>query len=221
VRGDPRNALARFKLGIAYAELDALDRAIEQWQAVLTLEPQNQGARDNIQRAKAKLAAARPTPPPAPPAQAAATPKPTSAPATPPPATPAAPPTMDAATVERLARTDYEQAVGLISQRRYADSLVALNAAIQLQPGFAIAYVARGSAAVGLGRYSDAVRDYLKGLSLNGNQASPLFGLGEAYRGLGDRAHAAQYYQACTQSSAPDAASVRDLARKRYADLVK
>ena len=108
----------------------------------------------------------------------------------------------------------------LISQRRYADSITALNAALQLQPSFAVAYVARGSAYVGLGRYQDAVQEYLKGLSLNSNQASPLFGLGEAYRGLGDRARAARYYQECAQSTAPDAGAVRELARKRYADLV-
>ena len=109
----------------------------------------------------------------------------------------------------------------LISQRRYADSIVALNAALQLQPKLAVAYVARGSANVGLGRYPDAVQDYLKGLAIDGNQASPLFGLGEAYRGLGDRARAARYYQECAQSTAPDAGAVRELARKRYADLVR
>jgi tetratricopeptide (TPR) repeat protein len=222
VRAEPRNAQARFKLGIAYAELGALDRAIEQWQAVLTLDPQNQPARDNIQRAKAKLAAAPSTAPSPAPSSAANAPLGT-APAASTAAIPAdvAPAAPDPATAERLARADYEQAVGLISQRRYADSVLALNAAVQLEPGFAVAYVARGSAYVGLGRYSDAIRDYLRGLSLNGNQASPLFGLGEAYRGLGDRQHAAQYYQACAQSTAPDAASVRDLARKRYADLAK
>jgi len=204
VRGDPGNALAHFRLGVAYAELDVLDQAIAQWQEVLRLDPQNRGAADNIQRAQTKRAAARP------PARAA----PSVAPAAP----PAAP---DPATAERLARTDYEQAVGLISQRRYADSVLALNAAIQLQPNLAVAYVARGSAFIGLGRYAEAVQEYLTGLKLNGNLASPLFGLGEAYRGLGDRTHAAQYYQACAQSAAPDAAGVRDLARKRYADLVR
>ena len=111
--------------------------------------------------------------------------------------------------------------MGLISQRRYADAITALNAAVQLQPSFAVAYVARGSANLGLGRYNDAVQDYRQGLSLNGNQASPLFGLGEAYRGLGDRARAAQYYQECAQSTSPDAGAVRELARKRYADLVR
>jgi len=228
VQEDPRNALGHFRLGVAYAELNFLPQAIAEWQLVLRIDPQNAGARDNIKRAEARLSAARPAPPAPPatapaPAQAPAAalspaPKPATA-----PATPAAMPTRgpDPAEAGRLARVDYESAVGLIAQRRYADALTALDAAVKLQPDFAVAYVARGSADVGLGRYSDAIREYLKGLSLNGNQASPLFGLGEAYRGLGDRARAAQYYQECAQSTSPDAAAVRDLARKRYADLVR
>ncbi len=230
VNADSRNAVAHFKLGVAYAELNFLPQAVDEWQLVLKIDPGNQGAQDNIQRARARLSAA--SPPPRAAAAPAVAPAPVAAP--PPVAQPAAPtpaarppvvapaaPAPDAAQAERFARADYEQAVTLISQRRYADSVVALNAALQLQPKLAVAYVARGSANVGLGRYPDAVQDYLKGLSLDANQASPLFGLGEAYRGLGDRARASRYYQECAQSTAPDAAAVRDLARKRYADLVR
>jgi tetratricopeptide (TPR) repeat protein len=120
----------------------------------------------------------------------------------------------------QAARLEYEQAVKMISQRKYADAVVALSAAIQLEPDLAVAYVARGSAFVGLGRYQEAVQEYQRGLSLNSNQASPLFGLGEAYRGLGNRPQAAQYYQACANSPAPDAPSLRDLARQRYGELL-
>ena len=196
----PNNALARFKLGVAYAELGYLPQAVEQWQQVLKLDPQNQGAKDNIQRAQAKLSAAQ--------QQAAAS--------APPPGSAANP-----AEAERAAKADYEQAVQLISQRRYQDAVQMLTQAVQLQPNFAVAYVARGSAYVGLARFQDAVQEYLKGLSINQNQASPLFGLGEAYRGMGDRTRAAQYYQECAQSNAPDAAPLRDLAHKRFADLLK
>jgi len=210
VRGNPQSAVAHFKLGVAYAELNFFPQAIDEWQLVLKIDPQNQGARDNVQRAQSRLAAAQP--PPTPPRPATPAPGPTAA------SSAAAP---DTGGSDRLARADYEQAVTLISQRRYAESIAALNAAVQLQPNFAVAYVARGSAYVGLGRYPDAVQEYLKGLSLNSNQASPLFGLGEAYRGLGDRARAARYYQECAQSTAPDAGAVRELARKRYADLVR
>ena len=99
--------------------------------------------------------------------------------------------------------------------------MTALTRAIQLKPDFSVAYVARGSAYVGLGRYQDAVQEYLKGLNLNPNQAAPLFGLGEAYRGMNDRSRAARYYQECAQSTAPDAAALRDLARRRYGELLQ
>ncbi len=205
--------LARFKLGLAYAELGYLPQAIDQWQWVVKLDPSNQGARDNIQKAQAKLAAAQ---------QQAAAAAPPVAPAAAPSAAPsagAAP--RDAAEAQRLAKTDYEQAVQLISQRRYQDAVGLLTQAVQLHPQFSVAYVARGSAYIGLGRFQDAVTEYQKGLQLNQNQASPLFGLGEAYRGMGDRTRAAQYYQECASSSAPDAAPLRDLAHKRFADLLK
>lgn len=194
----PRDGIARFKLGTAYAQANYFPQAIEQWQQVLQLDPNNQGARDNIQRAQARLSTAQ---------QAAAAPAPVSVPT-------------DRAEAQRQSRADYEQAVGLISQRRYQDAVTQLTAATVLDPSFSVAYVARGSAYVGLGRYQDAVQEYLKGLSLNGNQASPLFGLGEAYRGLGDRPRAAKYYQECADSQAPDAVALRELARKRYADLL-
>jgi tetratricopeptide (TPR) repeat protein len=131
------------------------------------------------------------------------------------------PPMADPAQVQALAKQDYDQAVLLIQERRYDESVTALTRAIQVKPDFAVAYVARGSAMVGLGRFQDAAQDYLHGLSLNANQAAPLFGLGEAYRGMGDRARAAQYYQECADSTAPDAAPLRDLARRRFAELLQ
>src|SRR5581483_12189164 len=108
-------------------------------------DPGNQGARDNIQRAQAKLAAARAAP--ASPAGSPAPGGPTARPTAPAPgepahaAAPAPSSAPDPAAAEKLARADYEQAVGMISQRRYADSVTALNAALQLEPGLAVAYV--------------------------------------------------------------------------------
>jgi tetratricopeptide (TPR) repeat protein len=198
VRLEPNNALAHFKLGLAYASLDFMQEAIAQWQEVLRLDPGNRGAQDNIDRARSRQGSAQ--------AQAQA----------------ATPPSVGDPTVaQQTARQSYDEAVQLISQRRYAEAVTALTRAIQLRPDFAVAYVARGSAYVGLGRYQDAVQEYLKGLNLNPNQAAPLFGLGEAYRGMNDRSRAARYYQECAQSNAPDAASLRDLARRRYGELVQ
>jgi tetratricopeptide (TPR) repeat protein len=175
-----------------------MQQAIAEWQEVLRLDPANRGAQDNIDKAKARLGSAQ--------AQAQA-------------ATP--PAVEDPAVAQRSAKQSYDSAVQLISQRRYAEAVTALTTAIQLKPDFAVAYVARGSAYVGLGRFQDAVQEYLKGLNLNPNQAAPLFGLGEAYRGMNDRSRAARYYQECAQSTAPDAASLRDLAQRRYAELLQ
>jgi tetratricopeptide (TPR) repeat protein len=197
VRLEPNNALAHFKLGLAYAQLDFMQEAIAQWQEVLRLDPGNRGAQENIERARSRVASAQ--------AQAQV----------------AAPTVADSGASQQAARQSYDQAVQFISQRRYSDAVTALTRAIQLRPDFAVAYVARGSAYVGLGRYQDAVQEYLKALNLNPNQAAPLFGLGEAYRGMNDRTRAAKYYQECAASNAPDAPSVRDLARRRYSELLQ
>jgi tetratricopeptide (TPR) repeat protein len=198
VRAEPNNPKAHFKIGIAYAQLGYFPQAIDEWNRVLQIDPSNQGARDNIQKAQARMAGAQ--------VQAAQA---------------APPPVTDPAQAQQLAKQDYDQAVALIQQRRYSEAVTSLTTAIQVKPDFAVAFVARGSAMVGLGRFQDAVQDYLHGLSLNSNQAAPLFGLGEAYRGMGDRARAAQYYQECADSSAPDAGPLRDLARRRFSELLQ
>ncbi len=204
VRAAPNDAIAHFKVGVAYARLGYYPQAIDEWNRVLAIDPTNQGAKENIRKAEARMGAAAPAP--------AVVPAPT-------PASPAPAP-MDPVQAQALAAKEYGQAVGLIKAGRYQEATAALGRAITARPDFAVAYVARGSAEVGLGRFHDAVQDYLKGLSLNGNQAAPLFGLGEAYRGMGDRSRAAQYYQECANSTAPDAAALRDLARKQYSDLL-
>jgi tetratricopeptide (TPR) repeat protein len=198
VRADPNNPKCHFKVGIAYAQAGYFPQAIDEWNRVLQLDPNNQGARDNIQKAQARMSGAQ--------QQAAAA---------------APPPVANPAQAQELAKQDYDQAVALIQQRRYAEAVTTLTSAIQVKPDFSVAFVARGSAMVGLGRFQDAVQDYLHGLSLNSNQAAPLFGLGEAYRGMGDRARAAQYYQECADSSAPDAGPLRDLARRRFSELLQ
>ncbi len=198
VRADPNNAMAHFKVGVAYAQLGYYPQAVDEWNRVLAIDPNNVGARENIQRAQQRMGVAE---------QQAQTAAP--------------PPNVDPAQAQQLSKQDYDQAVQLIQARRYQDAVTSLTQAIQLRPDFSVAYVARGSAMVGLGRFQDAVQDYLHGLSLNGNQAAPLFGLGEAYRGMGDRARAAKYYQECADSTAPDAAPLRDLARKRFSELLQ
>jgi len=79
-----------------------------------------------------------------------------------------------------------------------------LTQAIQLEPMLSVAYTARGSAYVGLRRYSDAVTDYQYDLRLDPGQASPLYGLGEAHRKLGRLPEAREHYTRYLDSTAPD-----------------
>ena len=92
-----------------------------------------------------------------------------------------------------------------INARRYDRAVEVLDRAIAADPQLAVAYVAKGSALVGLRRYEEAVRAYEKALLLDRGMASPLFGLGEAYRALGQRRKAAAYYQRYADSRARDA----------------
>jgi tetratricopeptide (TPR) repeat protein len=79
-----------------------------------------------------------------------------------------------------------------------------LTQTIQLEPTLPVAYTARGSALVGLRRYADAVTDYQYALRLEPGHASPLYGLGEAYRKLGRLAEAREHYTRYLASTAPD-----------------
>lgn len=49
---DPRNCDILLNMGVVYAEMDSLDRAIEVWERVLTLEPDNETALDNLRKAR-------------------------------------------------------------------------------------------------------------------------------------------------------------------------
>jgi zinc protease len=103
------------------------------------------------------------------------------------------------------ARAEYEKGVQLIREKNYNEALRALNTAIQLWPTFTDAYLARGSAQVGVGRYAGAVADYQYAQSLDPNRAGPLYGLAEAFRALGRKAEAADAYRRYAASNAPDA----------------
>jgi|GEM_PF-1995944 len=49
---DPRNTDILLNMGVVYAEMDSLDRAIEVWERVLTLQPGNETAIDNLRKAR-------------------------------------------------------------------------------------------------------------------------------------------------------------------------
>jgi tetratricopeptide (TPR) repeat protein len=190
VNADPGNVEALFQLGIAYAQLGYYQQAIDRWQRVSQISPDpkwRQAAQKNIQLAQAKVTPAQPKPQPQPVAQAA----------------PPAP--RDPAQLQTLARQKYEQGVKFIYERRYAEAIAALNAAVTYKVDFAEAYIARGSAQIGLKQFSGAAADYDYALKLNGRLAAPLFGLGEAYRAMGRKNEAAQFYQRYSESRSPDA----------------
>jgi tetratricopeptide (TPR) repeat protein len=176
---DPKNTEALLKAGNAYSKLGHDDEAIEQWNHALQLDPQNTAARDAIAAARQRKAALGASAPP--------------------PLTSA--PQVD----EAGARTHYSAAVGLIHDRKYDEALIELNQSLTLKPGWVNALIARGSARVGLAKYDDAIADYTAAQKADPSLAAPLFGLAEAYRGLGQTEKAADLYRQFAASNAPDA----------------
>jgi tetratricopeptide (TPR) repeat protein len=184
---DPGSIEALFKLGNAYAVLGYYAQAVDRWTKVtqITQDPAiRKSAQDNISRAQAKIAQLGGSP------QAQGHP-------------PGSGPIADS-TRER-ARQAYEDGVKQINARDYAAAVQSLTQAIQLEPTLTVAYVARGSAGIGQRHYVEAAADYQYALRLDGRLASPLYGLAEAYRGMGRPADARQYYERYVASTAPDA----------------
>ncbi len=196
LNADPGNVEARFQLGLAYANLAYYQQAIDCWEKVVQISPDpkwKQAAERNLQLARDKIAASQPKPQPKATTTTASV------------YTPPAPSTRDPNQIQALARQKYEQGVKLIYDRRYGEAIAALNAAVTYKVDFAEAYIARGSAQIGLRQFSGAAADYDYALKLNGRLAAPLFGLGEAYRAMGRKAEAAQFYQRYAESRSPDA----------------
>jgi len=187
VNAEPSNTVALFKLALSFATLGYYQQAIEKWSRVLELteDPQiRKSAQDNILRAQGKISEL-----------SGGTPQAQGVP-------PGHGPIADS-TRER-ARQHYEQGVLQINSGDFAGALTSLTQAIQLEPTLSIAYVARGSANIGLRRYAQAAADYQYALKLDSRLASPLYGLGEAYRGLGRPLEARGWYEKYLASKAPD-----------------
>ncbi|MBN9683966.1 MULTISPECIES: tetratricopeptide repeat protein [unclassified Corallococcus] len=182
----PDHVEARFKLGNALAVLGYYARAIEEWEAASRLTQDvaiRQSAQDNITRARVKQGELGASP------QAVGQP-------------PGSGPVAD--TTRAQARRAYEQGVQHISQRAYAPALQTLTQALQQEPLLTVAYIARGSANIGLRRYAEAAADYQFALKLEPDAASPLYGLAEAYRALGRNLEARDLYERYARSTAAD-----------------
>jgi tetratricopeptide (TPR) repeat protein len=186
VHADPNNVEALFKLGNALAVLGYYGQAIEHWNRVAQLTPDaaiRQSAIDNVSKAQVRLTQQGGSPQ----AQGVA---------------PGFGPVAE--TTRALARRSYEQGVQRIQARDFAGALQSLSQAIQLEPTLAVAFTARGSAHIGLRRYSEAALDYEYALKLAPDMASPLYGLGESYRMLGRNAEARSSYERYATSTARD-----------------
>jgi tetratricopeptide (TPR) repeat protein len=105
---------------------------------------------------------------------------------------------------EAGARERYTAAVALINERKYGEALTALDDALRRKPGYGVALVARGSAQMGLLHYEAAAADYAAARSADPSLASPLFGLAEAYRAMGQPQKAAELYREYATSAAVD-----------------
>jgi tetratricopeptide (TPR) repeat protein len=203
VNADPSNTEALFKLARAFATLGYYQQAIEKWNQVvaLTQDPAiRKSCQDNILRAQGKISESGGS---SPQAQGMA---PGSGPI--------------AETTREKARQHYEQGVLQINGKDYSGALASLTQTIQLEPTLAIAYVARGSANIGLRRFAQAAADYQYALKLDAKLASPLYGLGEAYRGLGRPLEARGWYEKYIASQGPDAREeLRTEARQKLQKL--
>ncbi len=186
IKSDPSNVEALFKLANSEAELGYYTHAVVNWNKAMQLTTDGavrKSAEENIARAQTKMMEVSGLP------LKAGTPA------------PALPPTDPA---RGKARAAYEQGVKQIKEREYAGALQSLNQAIQLQPGLAMAYLARGSAKMGMQQHSDAVSDYQSALRLDSNLAAPLYGLGEALEAMGRPAEARDYFEKYAGSTSPD-----------------
>jgi tetratricopeptide (TPR) repeat protein len=106
-----------------------------------------------------------------------------------------------------------------MADREYGKAAEELDRSIALDPGLAVAWAARASARFGLGRVADAARDYEEALRLQPGLATPLYGLAECFRVLGDT-RAGEMYARYAESTAADARpELQELARRRAAEL--
>ncbi len=175
IMASPANVDARIKAGKAYEKMSYDDEAAVQWNKALQLDPNNAAPRELLAAARDRRAAGAVLPqPPAPPVDEAA------------------------------ARAHYTTAVALINERKFSEGTAELDLALAAQPGFALALVARGSARMGQGHHLDALADYAAAQKADPSLASPLYGMAEAYRGLGQNEKAVQLYRQYAESRAPD-----------------
>ncbi len=226
----PAYAPARVKLGRAYLALRYAPQAIAQAEAALATDPGSAEAQKLLEDAKTAPARGAVPPAPDPRAPAAAVAVAPAAPAprlfrfTPEVDAPAEAPARAAVAAEpsasEIAAQHYRTAIAQLEKREWAKAAAELSSAISADPKLAVAHAARGSAQFGLGKYRDAAADYDAALGLDSNLATPLYGLAECYRMLGDAKRAGEMYERYAASSGSDVREeLRAIAAKRAQQL--
>lgn len=121
---------------------------------------------------------------------------------------------------KQAAAQHYRTALGFLQRRDWTSAVAALSDAILADPTLAVAYSARGSAQFGLRKYRDAAEDYSAAMRLNPRLGTPVYGLAECYRVLGDGKRAAELYERYAHSGAADVRDdLRALATRRAQEL--
>jgi tetratricopeptide (TPR) repeat protein len=189
-REDPGSAIVMVKLADTYARMGHDPEAIEYYARALKLEPRNSAASQGIRNCRERMALLAPSVAPRM--------------VEPPPRPVEAKPLETRPVDEAGARERYTAAVKLINERKYADAVPVLDDTLQRKPGYGVALVARGSAHMGLLQYEAAAADYDAARTSDPTLASPLFGLAEAYRAMGQPAKAAELYKEYAASPASD-----------------
>jgi Tfp pilus assembly protein PilF len=114
----------------------------------------------------------------------------------------------------------YRLAIGHLQNREWTKAVSELSLSIAADPKLAVAYSARGSAQFGLGKYKEAAEDYRQAIGLDSKLGTPLYGLAECYRVLGDSKGAAEMYNLYANSSAPDVRDdLKTIAARRAQEL--
>lgn len=189
---NPNSIQAHYNLGIALAKIDRLEQAIAEWEKVLQLDPNNAGAKENINRAQAKLSGKSTAP-----ANQAA---PAVAQQTQPPKQETQLSPID----DLLAKANKANSTG-----DYATAIKYIDELMVIKKDVAEAYVIKGDALLGMAKYLDAINEYKKSLAINPQLANPLFGMAESYRLLAKTDMAIQYYKLFLNSTAQDKAKWR------------
>lgn len=203
VHADPFNTEALYKLGNALAVLGYYAQAMEYWNRAASSTQDaaiRQSALDNVAKAQVRVAQQGGSPQ----EQGVA---------------PGFGPLAE--TTRNQARGAYEQGVQRIRAQDFAGAVQSLTQAIQLQPTLKEAFIARGSAYIGLRRYAEAAVDYEYSLRLLPDMASPYYGLGESYRMLGRTVEARASYERYANSPAKDVDPERQAQARQYLDRLR